>query len=137
MSNLEKHAELELSFIKDDGYDGMIKEAVMGLVKLFAEQGHSGFSAPIVVGLFEKLALFKPISPLTGADDEWTEVSDGVFQNKRASHVFKQKDRFDGQAYDINAVVFQDADGSRWTNSDSFRTITFPYTPTTTIQHRT
>jgi hypothetical protein len=86
MSNLRYHAELELKAINaKELYDGMVEKAVLDLIDVFADQGHSGLSTSIVIGLFEKLALLKPLSPLTGEDDEWTEVSDGVFQNKRAA----------------------------------------------------
>ena len=29
-----------------------------------------------------------------------------IYQNKRCSRIFKQEDRFDGQAYDVNGKVF-------------------------------
>lgn len=78
-------------------------------------------------------------NPLTGDEDEWVEVADGVFQNNRCSHVFKQNDRFDGQPYDIDAIVFWEwhkmDDGemvkSYFTNTNSFAPIKFPYTPNT------
>jgi hypothetical protein len=82
--------------------------------------------------------MFEPIVPLTGEDWEWCEVHDGVFQNKRCGHVFKQADRFNGQAYDGEAVIFWDwctdeETGERFkshfTSRDSAQPITFPYTP--------
>jgi hypothetical protein len=82
------------------------------------------------------LADFKPISPLSGNDDEWTEVIDGVFQNKRYSGLFKQADIFDGKAYDIYGKIFRDPDGSTWTNSDSFVAVDFPYVPKSEIVDR-
>lgn len=119
---------------------------VMKLLRVFSDEGHSGTTAPYAVNLFKTLAMFEPIVPLTGEDWEWNEVSPGVFQNKRCSHVFKQADRFDGQAYDINGRVFyewheRDLDPdepgypgkrrfkSHYTGSDSFVPVTFPYTP--------
>ena len=139
MSNLEQHALAELKAIgytpldqpQEDGPNKWIQENVLELIRVFAAQGHSGSSAPYCIGLFTKLANFEPIAPLTGEDDEWSEVSDGVFQNKRCSHVFKDNDRFGGQAYDIEGRVFGYPDGSCYTHSDSFMPITFPYTPTT------
>lgn len=81
--------------------------------------------------VFTKLANFEPLSPLTGEDSEWTEIADGVFQNKRCSHVFKQHDRFGGQAYDIDGKVFREPNGNCYTSIDSFVPITFPYVPQT------
>jgi len=71
--------------------------------------------------------MFKPWSPLTGEDNEWNEIGDGLEQNRRCSHVFRQ----DGEAYDINGKVFTDADGGSYTSIDSRVPVTFPYTPET------
>lgn len=49
-------------------------------------------------------------------------------QNKRCSHVFKDKD---GNAYDIDGKVFREPDGCCFTSKDSFVPVTFPYTPKT------
>jgi len=42
-------------FDEDSDYDGMVREAVLELVKTFAEQGHSGFSARMVRFLFNQI----------------------------------------------------------------------------------
>jgi hypothetical protein len=101
------------------------------LLKVFSAQGHSGFSAPHCIKLFEKLAMFEPLAPLSGSDNEWVEVSDGMFQNVRCSHVFKGGYRFDGQAYDIQGKVFEDENGSHYTSYESAVSVVFPYTPHT------
>lgn len=129
MSNLMNHAKAELEraglFDKGNDYDGMMGEAVLKMIETFAEEGHSGFSAQMAIGLFEKLARFEPISPLTGTDDEWTEVGPGVFQNKRCSHVFKEN----GQAYDIEGRIFKPKNSGAYTSFESRVPVTFPYTP--------
>ena len=64
-------------------------------MKSFADHGHSGSSAPYAVDLFAKLALQKPIVPLTGEDYEWVHIDMGddmQYQNKRCSSVFKRAD---------------------------------------------
>jgi hypothetical protein len=154
MSNLHSHALMEFKAAKwldDEGkYSDEMQEAickhVLKLLDVFADEGHSGSSAPYAVNVFKKLAMFEPLVPLTGEDWEWTETSEGVFQNKRCSHVFKQADRFDGQAYDIDGIVFyewheRDLDPdepgypgktrfkSHYTSSESRVPVTFPYTP--------
>lgn len=131
MSNLEIFAETELRragwFDTDGMYGDMMGHAVMNMVKLFAEEGHSGMSAGIAIQLFQKVANFEPLMPLTGEDDEWEEVGPKVWQNKRCSTVFKEED---GRAYNIEGRIFRDPDGACFTNRDSRVYVTFPYTPT-------
>ena len=56
------------------------------------------------------------------------EVSPGVFQNNRMGTIFKDKNKFDGQAYWLDGKLFSDDGGKTWvTNSDSFVPITFPF----------
>jgi len=113
---------------KEEGPNKWIMENVLELLKVFGKQGHSGSSAPFVVRYFEKLALFKPLGPLTGEDDEWGEgfCDEGTLQNKRCSHVFKDAD---GTAYDIEGKIFREPDGCCFTSKDSHTPVEFPYTP--------
>ena len=142
MSNMLKWAESELKLAgydindPEDGPNRWLAEGTLELLKVFAEQGHSGMSAPYAVALFEKLAMWKPIAPLTGEDDEWNEVDGGTRQNKRNSAVFKGED---GQAYWSGGRVFWEwythpeiDDGkpykSHYTSRGSRVNITFPWT---------
>jgi hypothetical protein len=75
---------------------------------------------------------FEPLTPLTGEDNEWNQIKDNLYQNRRSPRVFKE----DGQAYDIDGIVFRDPDGCYVTNKDSRVNITFPYTPVTEIRDR-
>lgn len=134
MSNLLEYAEDELNAAgwndPDAMYGTMIRDAVLQLVSVFAEQGHSGMSASIVIALVEKLMRYEPLGPLTGSDDEWCvlEYSDDMYaQNKRCAHVFK---RADGTAYDIDGRIFVEPDGMSYTGKNSHVDVTFPYTPT-------
>lgn len=128
--SIEDFARTELEakgwFDKDSAYEGLIGDAVMELVKVFAAQGHSGGSAPLVIGLFEKVASYEPLGPLTGEADEWFEYADGQFQNKRCFHVFKDAN---GRTYDSEGKIFREPNGSCYTSRDSRVDITFPYTP--------
>ena len=129
---LYEYAVDELKHLrKDNEPDEMqdeIEKAILEVVKVFSEQGHSGFSASYCISILHRLLQYKNITPLTGEDDEWEEVGEGVYQNKRRSSVFKQADRFNGQAYDIEGKIFSDDGGKTWyTNSKSFTPITFPY----------
>ena len=128
----------------DDEMQEAICDHVLKLLEVFSDEGHSGSSAPYAVNVFKTLAMFEPLVPLTGEDWEWNEVHDGVFQNKRCSHVFKQADRFDGQAYDIDGIIFYDwytnDNGEKiksyFTSKESCVPITFPYTPTKEYKER-
>lgn len=135
-SNLEVYAREELKraglFDKDGSYGGMMGDAVLKMVRQFDREGHSGYSASMAISIFQKVARFNPLTPLTGADDEWNEIGNGEYQNRRCSHVFKGP----GGAYDIDGRVFEDPDGSRYTNFDSRVPVVFPYTPHTEIVKR-
>lgn len=132
-SNLVKYAINELKaaglYDEDSDYGGMLAEAVVELIQKFSDQGHSGFSAARTVQLFQKLAMFEPLLPLQGTDDEWNEVSDGVFQNKRCSHVFKEN----GKSHDINGIIFREPSGATYTGPGSRVPVTFPYVPKSEI----
>ena len=81
---------------------------------------------------------YKPLTPLTGEDDEWNDISEycnhTTYQNKRFSRVFK--DGRDGEAYDIEGKIFWEwnvhEDGTPYKcyygNGDSRMPVTFPYT---------
>ena len=128
MSTLVDYAKEELKRIGmiDSGepYNEAVAKAIIDLIELFASQGHSGFTAPYTVNAFKRLAMYKPLSPLTGEDSEWSEVGSGVYQNKRYSAVFKE----DGKAYNIEGKMFTDNNGLTWyLSKDSHVEITFPY----------
>ena len=146
MSNLNSHALEEFKaagWLDDSGnytdeMQELICKHVLKLIEIFSEEGHSGSTAPYAINLFSKLASFKPITPLTGEDSEWHNISeyggsdDGpLYQNKRASHVFKDNTG----AYDIDGKVFwewQRFEGgifkSYYTCRESRVPVTFPYT---------
>lgn len=135
MSELVRFAEEELNVLlkgcKDEeavNTQKLINNQILDIVKMFSEQGHSGFSASYAISLLSKLLKYQPLTPLTGEDDEWTKLDytpDICYQNKRCSSVFKDED---GKAYNIDAKVFSDDNGHTWyTGKDSKEYITFPY----------
>lgn len=120
---LIEHAKLELELSglfseEGDFYGGSTGKAVMELIEVFSKQGHSGMSAPIVVDLFKKLAKYEPLQPITGKDEEWSDVRDlgdgGTpwYQNKRCSALFK--DGKNGKPYYIDAIIKRDQNGTCW-----------------------
>ena len=149
MNNYERHAMMEFraagwtdeSGKFNDEMQEMICKHVMKLLEVFADEGHSGSSAPYAINLFKQLASFEPVAPLTGEDWEWTDVSeyggrdDGpLFQNKRCGHVFKDNTG----AYDSDGIIWYDwhtdeETGEKYkthfTSRESRVPVTFPYTP--------
>lgn len=132
--DLIEHAKYELDLIlkgcKSEEAIKMqkaINKYILDIVKRFADQGHSGFSASYSINIITKLLNYSFITPLTGEDDEWVEYTDGTYQNKRESRIFKRADRFDGKPYYIEGKMFSDDGGKSWyTNGDSFITVEFP-----------
>lgn len=61
-SNLHKHALAQLNgqglLDADSDYDGFLGECALQLIKVFAAQGHSGYSAMATIELFTRLASF-------------------------------------------------------------------------------
>ncbi len=131
-SSLVAHAESEIGDWGREGGgnpNGWMYDVTMDIVRLFCTQGHSGSSAPFAIAVFKTLANWEPWGPLTGDDDEWMDIGDGIcFQNRRCSHVFK--DSAQGEAYDIQGKIFREPNGVTFTNIESRTPVTFPYKPT-------
>ena len=114
MSNMTSFAEKEMDIIgltEDDDMNGAMRKHILHMVEQFSEEGHSGFSASYALSILQKVLAYKPLSPLTGEDSEWNDMSDygrgdSLYQNKRYSSVFKEGK--DGEAYDVDGKVFWD-----------------------------
>ena len=120
-------AKKELARIEHDeeGFQNLLDKNVIELLETLCNQGHTNNTAPYVISIFSRLAMYKPITPLTGEDDEWHDCGNGTFQNKRYSAVFKGAN---GRAYNIEGKIFSDDNGETWwTNKDSKVYIDFPY----------
>lgn len=120
----EEYAESELLRVYGSLEDKMCRD-VMQLVRVFSNQGHSGASAEYCTTIFRRLMSRRPLTPLTGEDDEWETTPLGSVQNKRYSCVYKKED---GQAYDSCARIFSEDGGQTWfTSPYSWKDIEFPY----------
>lgn len=109
------HAKAELDRINFGQAD---TAAMLEILEKFFDQWDSGGAVWVVAPILQRLIAGKPLSPLTGEDDEWLEVGDGVLQNKRLGSVFKDPRFHDGKlAYDLDNPA-----GSR-------EAISFPYYP--------
>lgn len=106
-----------------------INKNILELIDVFSNQHHSGFTASYVIDILQRLLHYKPLTPLTGEDDEWEDVTSygydtPTFQNKRCSAVFKD----DKGAYWVEGKIFSSDLGHTWyTNSDSCVPVTFPF----------
>lgn len=115
--SLIDHAKAELAAINFGKEDTAV---MLELLAKFTDQWDSGGAVHAVAPVFVRLLSYQPLSPLTGADDEWVEHDYGTppyYQNIRCSSVFK--DSKDGPAYDIK--------GQRKV------LVTFPYDPATAM----
>lgn len=77
----------------------VFNDNIMEVIRAFDKGEHSGFSAGLAIKAIDRLLRYQPLTHLTLKDDEWIEVSKGVYQNVRASNVFMEKDKFDGHPY--------------------------------------
>ena len=91
-------------------------------------KGHSGFSASYTAIVFFRLSKGKPLTSLTGEDDEWEKFDwdNKYLHNKRYFEVVKNIET--GETFDRAAKVFVSNDGWR---SNRSAPITFPYYPPT------
>ena len=118
--------EMERMWPESDDMQDMVKANVLELLEVFSKQGHSGSSAPYVLGLFQQLADFKPLGPLTGEDDEWMKVGPNTYQNIRCCSVFKKGKN--GTAYWLDGNIFRDQNDGTFTNVYSRVKVEFPWT---------
>jgi len=128
--NLTGHArrELELASMFDKEVEGseaagswniLCAEAVMELMEVFANQGHSGFSASMTQDLFSRLAKYEPLTELTDNSDEWNDISEMQsgepgWQSQRSPSCFSEDG---GKTYwdiDEEYYIREDEDGERY-----------------------
>lgn len=131
---LVEYAESELRragfFDADSDYAGMIGPAVIEMMKQFATEGHSGYSARLCLSVFGRLARFRPLTPIEnpmlGKEFiDHTDISGGhpTLQCTRLSSLFSE----DGgkRWYDLDKRI------PRWKRWFGVRRayVKFPYMP--------
>ncbi len=139
---LIQYAESELARLGHSGNrheDEMNEGAsgdVMELIRVLEGQGHSGGSAKYVLDLFNRVARFLPVTPLTGAPKEWASSrivrADGssLRDNLRYPSVKRYVHDDDVEYRDYNVLV-SDNGGYSWFSGgyEFYKRITFPYMP--------
>jgi len=160
MTNTQRHAKTELELLSKIHLDpdnrpiveNFIPE-ILALCEKFGNSGKSGASAPYIAGAIastiKKLLSFKPISPISGLDEEWGDVSDiaggseELYQNMRCGGILKHSK--DGQASYVDAIVWRgqypgDEESEKWDDTFTGRVCgyhssqnikSFPFTPKT------
>lgn len=103
-SKLLRHARREFEIM--GGEDDLAKKNVMDLLRVFDGAGHSGSSGVWVLGVFERLADWKNLAPLTRNPNEWEyawtdKKGNKVYQNTRCSSIFSEDPEFK-RAWDCN-----------------------------------
>jgi hypothetical protein len=131
---LVEYAESELKragfFDADSDYAGMVGPAVIEMMKQFATEGHSGYSANLCLSVFERLARFRPLTPtenpmIDGSFLDHTDISGGhpTYQSTRLSSLFSE----DGgkRWYDLDKKI------PKWKRLLRIRRayVKFPYVP--------
>ena len=124
---IQDYTKKELSLIDNISEDK--KREIMNLIN----QTEQSASQLEITEMLKRLLDFKPLSPLTGEDDEWEKVDDYIeddkatYQNKRYFSVFKRGKN--GKAYNFRARIFSTDGGKSWhfMGSESREYISFPY----------
>ena len=74
-----------------------------------------------------RLLSWKPIIPLTGAEEEWNTIKEGFEQNELCSAVFRYN-KDNSTAHYMDGKIFSNDGGMSWhTNKKSHINITFPF----------
>lgn len=112
-----EHAKYELNLLLEKCEDEeerkmqkLINDNALEIVKKFCEMGHSGFTAEYEINMINKLLRQQNLTKLTLNDDEFVEISKGLFQNKRDSRIFKSKDKFNGKPYNVDTMKLYNID---------------------------
>jgi hypothetical protein len=130
MTNTKSFAVTELSILSKSFTDPenrpVVEEftkEILALCEAFGKSGQSGGSAGYVATALSQaiksLLLQEPICPITGINDEWSNVTqydankETLYQNKRCSALFKD----DKGCWYLDAIVWKDQKGSCWGGS--------------------
>jgi len=111
-SELERYAKSEFALVPNcDARHQKIHECILDLIRTYASFDNTDGLRLYILKSLHRLFEDKPLTPLTGDDNEWCAVNaSGEEQNKRCKFVFRRN----GEAYWTEARVFSDDDGKTW-----------------------
>lgn len=109
-------------------------ESALKAYKSLMDDNHSGFSFGMTKNILIRLMNHQPLTPIEDTDDMWNGVSDGVYQCKRMSSLFKHVDNGKIRYSDNDRIIFFDGDiscHSSFVNHmfNEMFPITMPYYP--------
>lgn len=121
-----EYAKNELSQLLDgenEKLQGEINEDIIEVLELLKSQGHTIMSVSYLIKIVERLMYYKPLTPLSGREEEWDEEG----RNKRCPSVVKEGDKY----YDTDVYIFINPKGEMFKSRESKKEIEFPYVPRT------
>lgn len=98
--------ELELAgyINSNDEMSRLMANQVLETLAVFSSHGNSGFSANIELNLFDILAHYRILTPLTFKDNEWDKIDKDLWQNNRITSIFKNNT---GKIFYNNAYYYK------------------------------
>ena len=84
-----KEFELARYINSDDEMSKLMVNQVLETLAVFSSHNNSGFSAGIELKLFDILAHYKILTPLTFKGNEWDKINKDLWQNNRITSIFK------------------------------------------------
>lgn len=120
--SIREHAKSEMQLA---GVEPDCQLAILGALDLVLDAFDSGGAAAVGFDLFTRLWAGKPLTPLTGEDQEWIEHPD-CYQNRRCGSIFKVK--ADNPRYGLKIGDCYDLDNYELVPG-KINIISFPYWP--------
>lgn len=108
----------------------VLNETILNLVKVYEEYKYEGYSKTLIINTVNRLFKYKPLTPLTGEEDEWEEEDTkletaGTVINKRCPTVVKT---VNGEAFDLESKIYSSDGGNTWYfDYNTEESISFPY----------